>query len=417
MATAALANGRFWQSDTTGIDTERVSALEAAVAALGDDDPNTRALLLIKLSVENLYELDPTHRVALAEEALATARAHGDPFTLANVLSVRHNVILSHATTEQRRTENEELTRLAEQLGDPNLRYYSRTYGFFWRLERGDIEGARATVREAGEISRRLAQPMFDWIVNWMQADLALIADLDEAATVLDRNLEIGSDAGIPDARFFDAVQRITLLAHRADPSTVGQVRALSELTPPHYRGILGTVALMEIAVAHEPDRARLLINELGTSPHAPWSKTGGQPDSALAWAAALAQTEAALGEPSQWTRTAYEYMEPWQGQFFGNIVFSGPTESYMAGIAPLAGYPDALDALLETGLRRCDEVNAPLNGMYARLSGACGLRTRNRLGDRDRAARLVDEAITIGDRLGAGIARAAAEHFPALRD
>ncbi len=417
MATAALANGRFWQSDATGIDTERVSALEAAVAALGDDDPNTRALLLIKLSVENVYELDPTNRVALAEEALATARAHGDPFTLANVLSVRHNVILSHETTEQRRTENEELTRLAEQLGDPNLRYYSRTYGFFWRLECGDIEGARATVREAGEISRRLAQPMFEWIVNWMRADLALIADLDEAVTVLDRNLEIGSDAGIPDARFFDAVQRIALLVHRADPSTVEEVRALSELTPPHYRSILGTVALMEIAVADEPERARLLINELATSPHAPWSETGGPPDSALAWAAALAQAEAALGEPSQWTRTAYDYIEPWQGQFFGNIVFSGPTESYMAGIAPLAGYPDALDALLETGLRRCDEVNASLNGMYARLSGACGLRTRNRLGDRDRAARLVDEAITTGDRLGAGIARAAAEHFPALRD
>src|SRR5205085_9251046 len=123
---------------------------------------------------------------------------------------------------------------------------------------------------------------------------------------------------------------------HRANPSTVEEVRALSGLTPPHYRSILGTVALMEIAVADEPERARLLINELATSPHAPWSETGGPPDSALSWAATFAQAEAALGERSQWTRTAYDYMEPWQGQFFGNIVFRGPTESYMAGIAPL---------------------------------------------------------------------------------
>ena len=416
MAKAALANGRFWQSDTTGIDTERVAALEAAVAALGDDDPNTRALLLIKLSVENMYELDPTHRVALAEEALTTARSTGDPFTLANVLSVRHNVILSHETTEQRRVESEELTQLAEELGDPNLRYYSRAYGFFWRMEGGDIEGARAVVAEGGDISRRLAQPMFEWIVNWMQVDLALIADLDEAAAILDHNLEVGTDAGIPDARFFDAVQRIALLVHRADPSTVDEVRALCELLPPHYRSILGTVALMEVAVADEPGRARDLIDALGTSPHAPWSETGGPPDSALGWAAMFAQAEAALGQASPWTRTAYDFMAPWQGQFFGNILFWGPTESYMAGIAPLAGHPDALDALLDAGLRICDDVNAPVNAMYARLLGACGLRTRDRSGDHDRAALLVDEAIDIGDRLGARIARAAAEHFPALR-
>jgi hypothetical protein len=54
---------------------------------------------------------------------------------------------------------------------------------------------------------------------------------------------------------------------------------------------------------------------------------------------------------------------------------------------------------------------------MYARLFGACGLRVRNRAGDRDRASRLVDEAVGLDDRIGAGIARAAAENFPALRD
>jgi len=72
---------------------------------------------------------------------------------------------------------------------------------------------------------------------------------------------------------------------------------------------------------------------------------------------------------------------------------------------------------LLDAGLTICDEIHAPLNGMYARIFGACGLRTRDRAGDRDRAARLVDEAIKIGDRIGAGIAHVAAEHFPALRE
>ena len=109
--------------------------------------------------------------------------------------------------------------------------------------------------------------------------------------------------------------------------------------------------------------------------------------------------------------------MDPWRGQLFGNIGWLGPTETFMAAIAPLAGHADELDALLDTALAQCEEMHSPILAMYARLFGACGLRTRNRPGDRDRAARLVDEAVDLGDRMGAGIARAAAENFPALRD
>lgn len=88
-----------------------------------------------------------------------------------------------------------------------------------------------------------------------------------------------------------------------------------------------------------------------------------------------------------------------------------------MTRIAPLAEHPDELDELLDTALGMCEEMASPLLAMYARLFGACGLRSRNRAGDRDRASRFLDEAVDLGDRLGAGIARAAAENFPALRD
>ena len=417
MAKAALANGRFWQSDATGIDTERVAALEAAVAAVGRDDPNTRALLLIKLAVENIYAPDPAYRRALAEEAVATAREHGDPFTLGNVLSVRHNILLSHETVDQRRRENEELLAIAEAAGDPNLRYYSRTYGFFWRLELGDIEGARVAVREAGDISSTLAQPMFEWIVGWMNFGLARWdGDLDACSDAVERSLAVGTEAGIPDAAFFDAVQRVTLLADRGDGASVGEGRVLCETMPPHYPGMRATLVLLEL-VAGEIGPAREALGELLTSPFAPWSEAGGPPDSALVYAAACAGAEAALGVASEWTARIYEYLDPWRGRFFGNVAWWGPTESYLAGIAPLVGKSDELDGLLDTALGISERVNNPISAMYARLYGACGLRTRNRAGDRDRAAQLIDEAVVLGDRMGAGMARAAAEHFPALRD
>jgi hypothetical protein len=53
--------------------------------------------------------------------------------------------------------------------------------------------------------------------------------------------------------------------------------------------------------------------------------------------------------------------MDPWRGQLFGNIPWQGPTESFMAAIAPLAGHADELDALLDTGLGICDAIHSPL--------------------------------------------------------
>jgi class 3 adenylate cyclase len=417
MAKAALANGRFWQSDATGIDAERVAALEAAVAALGTDDPNTRAYLLIKLAVENVYSPDHAARVAYAEEALATARTNGDPLTVGSVLSIRHNVILGPATIEQRQRENKELLKLAEQSGDPNLRYYSRTYGYFWRLELGDIEGARAQVREGNEIASRLAQPMYDWIIAWMESGLArLDGNLDEAEACNDRALAIGTDAGIPDASFFHAVIRVNLLDDRDALGSIEDARRLCALAPSHYPGVLNSLSMMEMA-AGELTRARQVMTQLRTSPAAPWSESGGPRDASLSYATVYLFAEGALGEPSDRTRAAYDMAARYPGQYSGNIAWAGPTEVAMTAAAALCGHADDLDALVDTSLAMTDATASPMYAMRNRIHCACGLRIRNRAGDRDRADRLVDEAIVIGDRIGAGFARTAAAGFPVLQD
>jgi hypothetical protein len=172
----------------------------------------------------------------------------------------------------------------------------------------------------------------------------------------------------------------------------------------------------MRLAMLGDHEPVRETLARLGTSPYAVWSESGGPPDSALTFAAEFAGAEAAIGEASQWTRLAYDFMDPWRGQLFGNIAWHGPTEVYMAAVAPLAGHADQVDALLHTALELADAMPSPPLQMYARVFGSCGLRLRDRDGDRDRAARLLDEAIALGDGMGAGFARAAAAHFPALR-
>jgi hypothetical protein len=88
-----------------------------------------------------------------------------------------------------------------------------------------------------------------------------------------------------------------------------------------------------------------------------------------------------------------------------------------MAAVAAWCGHADDLDDLIDTSLAITDATASPMYAMRNRIYCACGLRIRDRPGDRDRAARLIDEAITIGDRIGAGFARAAAAGFPALQE
>jgi class 3 adenylate cyclase len=418
MARAALANGRGWQSDVGGTDAERVASLEAALEVLGDSDPATRALLLVRLAVETVYASDSRARRALVDEALATARSADDPAAIATVLSERHNVVLGADSLELRRAGYVELLEITDQLGDPQLRAYALTHGYFWRLERGDVAGARDDVQQYAEIEQRLNQPIGNWIAGWMQSSLARIAgDLDESRTLLDRTLEIGTDAGIPDTLVFDAIMRMWTLVDDGSASQVAAGRALLSRIPAHYHpGNLHPLALLALLDGNS-EGARALRDEAGRSPFAPWSETGGPNDGRLSNAALGACVDAALGEASEWTEAAFNLIGQWPGQFHGNIIWNGPTEVALAAIAPLAGHADDLDRLLNTAITAVDETAMPVYALYARLWGACGLRIRGGPGDRVRASSLVDEAIVIGDRIGAGIARAGAERFPSLRD
>ena len=208
----------------------------------------------MRLAVENLYEPDRDPSRRARRRSAGDARAHGDPYTLATVLANRHNVVLSHESVEERRTDGQELERLADELGDPNLRFQARAYGCFWRVQSRDLEGARTMVREGSEISRTLAQPQFEWIATWEDAALVRLAgDLDGSDALVERSREIGAEAGIPDAAFFHGVMRAGALVDRADPATLDEVRGLVAIAPPHYPNILLVIAVLELALGEDP--------------------------------------------------------------------------------------------------------------------------------------------------------------------
>jgi len=418
MAQAALANGRGFQSDVSGTDLDRVAALRDSVEAIGDSNQGLRAQLLVRLAVESLYSTDHDELLGLVDEAMVAARASADPAVIASVLEDRHNVLLAPDTLSLRREGALELLELAGVTSDQRTLAVALSQNYFWKIEEGDVEGAKRDVERMIECGRGVNEANWHWVEAWMQSGVTrLEGDLDLAREWMEKAFERGAGGGMPDANVFHDIMQIGLLLDTGDTSNVLAADQLLDGIPRHYvDGMSLVLALLEV-IAGSLDAARGRRDKANSSPFMPWSASGGAADSQLVSAQNSAYLDAALGEATPTTPLAYDVLSRWPGQFSGNLVWVGPSEVGMAAIAPLAGHAESLDVHLNAGLERADTSGSPVLAMYARIFGACGLRIRGAEDDVRRARRMVDEAVALGNRFGFGVARAAADAFPSLQD
>ena len=262
--------------------------------------------------------------------------------------------------------------RLADELGDPNLRFRRAGVRVLLALPGVRPRGRAGTVQEGAEISGSLAQPQFEWI-----------ADVGGCRAGPARRRPRGAPSGLVEHSRRDRHRRRAFRMRSSSTQSCAPVRSLTGPTRATLPEVAGAVrerpsALSEHPLDAGPDgvsRPREnrsgpaeVVDELGVSPYAPWSELGGTPDSALAYAAAFAASRQHSASNRNGRGSCTSYMDPWRGQLFGNIIYRGPTEVYMAGIAPLADHADDLDELLDTGLRLCEEMRSPLLAMYARM-------------------------------------------------
>ena len=160
LARAALANtlGHMW-TGVLQVDVDRVEMLEAAIAAVGEDDPPLRARLLATLGLELAWEPDPRRRLALSEEALRIARSLGDPETLAHVLLARDYTITAPENVDRTvRGHHRAAGDRRASSGDPVLASRALSLRFKAAMELADVaEAERCAGEEQG--ARRRAGP------------------------------------------------------------------------------------------------------------------------------------------------------------------------------------------------------------------------------------------------------------------
>jgi class 3 adenylate cyclase len=260
MARAALANSRGTFSELGVVDTDRVRALEDAIAVSGDGDPARRARLLALLAVELLWSADPARCRDLSDEALTLARRHGDSRVLGSVIAFRWATLWHPRWAVERLHLAEELLSLADATGDPSFRFWGLWRRSLALMELADGEAAAQSREAARRQADDLGQPFLMWCVLISLISAAVAAGrLDESESIM---------GGVPDFRIPDADTLATagLAGIRYEQDRLGELDSLLERTVerlprvPLFRALLA-LAYLERGRA---DEARATYRSLG---------------------------------------------------------------------------------------------------------------------------------------------------------
>ncbi|QXC61743.1 AAA family ATPase [Aquihabitans sp. G128] len=160
------------------------SVIEEALAGLadGDGDDDLRVPLLGSLALSLLLTDRDDERAAAADEALARARADGDPSLVAQALLDHRRARIDPRHAEARLADLSEVRALAAAAGQPDLAIAAAVYEHEDRLLVGDRPGARASLAEAEALLERHPEPYWRWCTaTWRVVDLLLDGHLDAA--------------------------------------------------------------------------------------------------------------------------------------------------------------------------------------------------------------------------------------------
>ncbi len=407
LAQAAVANNRGFMSSAGLTDEEVIAALEAALELTGEGDLDRRATLISLLALELIWAGDLERRRQLAKEAEQLARKSGSERTLAWVLWRRFNPIAVPETLSQRAADMGELRRIADQLGDPYLRFFAALYSSTQAFETGDRALLEGELTRLNEIAEELGQPVPRWSARWIAAVQAFLAGhLDEAEMHAEEAAQVAADSGQPDALTFytGQLEMIRWAQDRLDEleETFAQgVEDNPDLSP--YRAMLAVI----YANTGKGDEARDLLEGVA-------ARGFEDVPQEMLWLTTIvqwAEVAAAVGH-AEAAAKLYAMLEPWADQFpCMSIATWMPVAHYLGLLATTLERWDDAESHFARALEREEEFETPVFAACTQLAWGDMLLRRGRPEDAERAQTMVARAREAARELDIGrVERLAAE-------
>ena len=158
------------------VDRDAVAIVEDTLPVVGTTAPKLRAALLARLTMALRH--DPAslpRRCTLAAEAVALARSLDDPSLLASVLDDVLWGLWRPANLDERSAVARELVELSRRAGDPELELRAHGWCIVTKLERGDLRGVDASIRDHALLGDDLRLHPYRWDVLHYRAMRALM--------------------------------------------------------------------------------------------------------------------------------------------------------------------------------------------------------------------------------------------------
>ncbi|MFI6561822.1 ATP-binding protein [Streptomyces sp. NPDC050534] len=340
-------------------DREQLDLLTEARAALAAEPRHAalRAAVTARLSLAAGLVEPEKHRIALAEEAVRTARETGDPATIGPALAALCDARPGPDHCRDRLAWTGQIVTTARDLRDPVLELLGRRLRLVALMETGAFAEADAEAAAYETSVRPLRRPLYAWYVPLWRGTRALMEGrYDDCAAALDEVEELGRRAGSGNAGLLAVTQRWCLYADTGDTAGVERVRSAAsvlERSPMLWPRV--SLALVA-AQSGRPDEAARRLSAVAP-------RLGGAPRDSewLPMVAQAAETVAAVGS-HPCASHLYDLLVPYAGLFavegIGAAV-RGPVDRHLALLAAALGDPHRTREHRERALRAAEAAGA----------------------------------------------------------
>jgi class 3 adenylate cyclase/tetratricopeptide (TPR) repeat protein len=412
LGAAALGLGTGQSSregfEISGMTDETVVALlQEALAALPAGDSPVRARLLGRLAVAT-YRCEPRgRRVELSREAVAMAERTGDPAARLGTLVSRRYALWDPDGVGDRMATANEIVTLAERQGRADRALEGRLYRIMDLLELGEVFAADREIARYQEDARHLRQPYYVWYATVLPAMRALLdGRFEEGEKLAVEALARGERAQDPAALTCYGAQMLWLWTEQGrdqDLEPIGDaILEIAGAMPAAQSGVAWISAELG-----RLDQARAALDRLAADDFAAFPRD-------VAWLSGLATvvfTCADLGDAER-AATLYPLLLPYAGRnvmVWAHVSF-GPVDRLLGLLASLVNHHDDAVVHFEAAMKMSEAMWARPFVAHTQQELADTLLMRGKGDDRERATRLLREALTTARELGMAPLAARAE-------
>ncbi len=183
------------------VPQDAIALLEEALVALPTGDDPLRVRMLSHLARASYHGVERVRLVGMAREAVGMAERLDDPVALFGALSSLHFGLLVPGTLDERLAIGDRLLALARTGGSLQFEATARLWRIVDALEIPDLGLCHRELARFVALAEEIRQPFYRWLATAIRGTCAQMEGrLEEADTLIHRAVEIGGEAGTPNA-------------------------------------------------------------------------------------------------------------------------------------------------------------------------------------------------------------------------